>query len=188
MNFFERYDKNIIEPFALKTISKSFSENYSKYFSPKDLDNFDYISEDGISALEITTVIPLNVMEAYKYEKLLNQGNKTPCTKTIADVKTTDDGSLVSYYGGSIHEIKINVSKAISKKNDKAKKRIINSKIKTADLCVCIEDGGLFEKKDFESFFSNLNETLFENIFFITSSHFISYNKNEGFIEHERKI
>lgn len=95
---------------------------------------------------------------------------------------------LVSYHGGSIHEIKTRVSKAIRKKNDKAKKRITNSTIKNADLCVCMEDGGLFELQDFEVFFSNLNETLFKNIFFITSSHFISYNKNEGFVEHERKI
>ena len=188
MNFFERYDKNIIEPFALNAISKSFSKNYINYFSPEDLDNFDYISADGVSALEITAVIPRNVMEAYKYEKLLNKGNKIPSAKTITDVKTTGDGNLVSYYGGNMHEIAFGVLNAINKKNDKAKKRITNSKIKIVDLCICIEDGCLFELQDFESFFSNLNDTLFENIFFITSSHFISYNKNEGFVEHKRKI
>ena len=45
MSFFERYDKRIIEPFAIKTIAASFDERYGMYHSPIDTDNFDYISK-----------------------------------------------------------------------------------------------------------------------------------------------
>ena len=55
-----RYDKEIIEPFAISTIAKSYDRSYAFYYSPKDTDNFDYISEDGSKAIEISLIAPQN--------------------------------------------------------------------------------------------------------------------------------
>ena len=49
--FFERYNKEVIEPFAISVIAKSFDTKYAQYIHPTDDDNFDYISLDGLHAV-----------------------------------------------------------------------------------------------------------------------------------------
>lgn len=188
MSYFERYDKKVMESFALRVLTKSFDAEFGEYFSPDNTNNFDFLSKDGKSALEVTTIIPQNVMEAYKYEKEYHKGKRNLSTKRIKNVKTRDDGSLRSYYGGDMREIACKILETINIKHHKAIKRIKNLNVNSVDLCICMDDGGLFDLNSFEIAFEGFEDYIFENIFFITSSYFVRYNKIHNFQEYERKI
>ena len=188
MNFFERYSKEIIEPFAIKTIGLSYSKEYLNYVAPNDTNNFDYISPSGDNALEITLVTSENEMNAYVYEKLKAQDKQDLKTSHIEWAKLKDDGKLLFYRGGSMGEIKREIYKALNKKQDKALKRLKDKTYNSVDLCICMVDGSLFDQYSFELAFDNLDEYIFTNIFFITPSYFICYNKNSGFKEYPRII
>lgn len=165
MDIYERFDKNIIEKFSLETIAKSYDSKYKGYISPHNTDNFDFISKDMLAALEVTTVIPHNEIEAHKYMVERKKGKKNLSIKKVRDGETKEDGSLLSWYGGGMNEIKNKILLAIQRKNDIAISRMRKSNIKSVDLCVCIVDGGLFDLRSFEIAFSNFNEYIFENIF-----------------------
>ena len=189
MAFFKRYDKKIIEEFAIRTISKSFDSKFSLYTSPKDTDNFDFISPNKKEALEITTVISKNEMKAYIYEKELSCGKNNLKPNKISNVKLREDGTLYSYDGGSMCEIRQKILDIIKKKHEIATKRKENTCVDIVDLCICMVDGSLYDINSFEIQFSNLlEESIFKNIFFITPSYFIKYNKECGFEEYDRKI
>jgi len=186
MGFFERYDKNIMEEFALRVISNSFDVQYSFYIHSQDTDNFDFISPDKKAALEITSVIPQNEIEAYVYEKHLSSGKTKLNANKVLEANLREDGSLYSYYGGSMTEIKGKILKAIADKQDIAIRRSRETFIETIDLCICIQGGSLFDMYSFELAFRNLDTYIFSNIFFITPSYFIRYNKECGFEEYPR--
>lgn len=188
MAFYKRYDKKIIEDYSLNTICNSFDCKYSTYYSPDNMDDFDYLSEDKRAALEITTVIPKNVLEAYIYEKQHSLGKINLSTNKIKNGKYDNDGSILLYYGGSMSEIKNGIQNAINKKQDISIKRCKKSLVEVVDLCVCIQDGSLFDLKSFEIAFDNFKEYIFDNIFFITPSYFIRYNKHTGFEEYEKIV
>ena len=57
---YNRYSKEIIESFAISTISKSFDAEYGDYYSPQNTNNFDFISRDNTKAIEITVVFSEN--------------------------------------------------------------------------------------------------------------------------------
>ena len=61
--FFERFDKKIIEKFALQTISKSFNYTYGEFILPNDTNNFDAVSLDNSRALEVTIAVAENNMK-----------------------------------------------------------------------------------------------------------------------------
>lgn len=103
--FLKRYDKDSIEPFAINTIAQSFNERYAQYYSPKNTDNFDFISPDKQSALEVTLILPENERKEYEYEKALDKNGKANLHE-IKGVKTDENDRILSYYGGSISEIK----------------------------------------------------------------------------------
>ena len=182
MDYLKRYDKQETESFALSAITQSFSNSYGAYIKPKGTNNFDFVSEDGLSALEVTLVVPKNVMEAYRYEKEQKRGKQNLSLNKIKNVKLTDDGRLFYYYGGSVGEIKAGILGAIKEK--KASKRKSASDVEKVDLCICIEDGGLFNLQTFERYINIEKDNVFENIFFITSR-FIRYNKDTGFEEYK---
>lgn len=188
MSFFERYDKRIIEPFAIKTIAASFDERYGMYYSPIDTDNFDYISPSQEQAIEITSVISKNEINVYRYEKLKVNGKPHLKTSHIKWIKLKPNGDVYSYYGGSISEIKQAIRKSLESKHEKAKERLKNKSYKQVDLCICIQDGSLFDLFSFELEFTDLEKYVFDNIFFITPSHFICYNKKIGFTEYPKVI
>ncbi|MBR7163885.1 MAG: hypothetical protein IKD21_02840 [Clostridia bacterium] len=189
MGFFKCYDKKIIEEFAIRTISKSFDSKFSLYDSPEDTNNFDFISPNKKEAIEITTVIPENEMQAYIYEKELYCGKNNLNPNKISNVKLREDGTLYSYNGGSMYEIGQKILEIIKKKHEIAIKRKENTCIDIVDLCICMVDGSLYDINSFEIQFSDLlEESIFRNIFFITPSSFIKYNKQCGFEEYDRKI
>ena len=187
---FKRYDKKVTEPFAKKTIGLSFDKKYLDYYAPKSTDDFDYISPDGENALEVTIVIPKNEMYAYVYEKEKDKHKEKSTLKTsqIKMAKLNDDGDLSFYYGGSMGEIKTKIKEELNIKQNKAINRLKEKHYKSVDLCMCINDGSLFDQYSFELAFNDLNRYIFDNIFFITRSRFVVYNRNNGFKEYPRVI
>lgn len=186
--FFERYDKQIIEEFAIRVISKSFDSSYGQYILPDDTDNFDGVSPDGNRALEITLAVSRNNMSGYVYEKLFAYGNTNLQVNHIKNAKIDPSGKLLQWSGGTIREIINEIQNAVSKKQVKAQKRLANKTYDSVDLCVCIDDGGWFDEKDFSQINLSLDETLFDNIFFITSKLFFRYTKGNGFEQYERIV
>ena len=168
MSFVKYYSKEIMEPFALSTIALSFDKRYEEYNNPKDTDNFDFISSNNENALEVTTAIPENMMRAYIYEKQRAKGiSKVKTDKLMDDirnVKINDNGDLVLFYGGSMSEIKLKIKDSIQIKQEKALKRLKSKTYKNVDLCICIDDGGLFDKYSFDLFFEGFEDYIFDNI------------------------
>ena len=182
-----RYSKEVIEPFALSTIAKSFGFEYSQYYSPKDTNNFDYLSPDGTKALEITIVVPENEKQGLIYEKELAKG-KHPTLGRVSRAKINEQGNLISYRGGSMSEIRHLIRSRLEEKNSKAVSRMKKAVYEQVDLCICIADGSLFDFFSFQLSFDDLRKYVFDNIFFITPSYFIRYDKVNGYQEYERKI
>ena len=181
------YIYDVIEKFAVRTISKSFDASYGEYIFPSNTDNFDAISVDDQKALEITLVITTNQQSAYEYEKEFAKGKRNLETKHIDNIKLKNDGEISQFL---VHpnEIIKQTQSAVNNKNEKAKKRLAQKKYSSVDLCICIDDGGWFDFIDFINMELELDFCLFENIFFITSSLFFRYTKTNGFEQYKRII
>jgi len=186
--YYDRYDKNVMERFAINTIGLSFDNSYLGYYAPADTNNFDYISQTNDKALEVTTVLTQNEWNAYIYEKHKAKGKQNLKTSHIGLAKFGEDDKLIFYHGGSMKEIKTEICKSVEKKKEKARKRLAKHPYKTVDLCICIQDGSLFDLNSFKYTFGNLDSDPFTNIFFITSSCFVCFNKEDGFKEYPRII
>lgn len=108
----------------------------------------------------------------------------------IKGVKTDENDRILSYYGGSISEIKKAIVDSINRKNRKALKRLMNKKYSQVDLCLVIQDGALLDFNSFKYYFEEFYtlDFLFRNIFFITRDTFIRYSKSDDFVEYKRKI
>jgi len=181
-----RYDKRIIEPFALNTLAKSFDNRFNLYYKPENTDNFDFISLDNKRALEVVSVVSKNEMNAYVYENELLKGKQNLNTKNIKEARLNDDGSLQRYYGASIQELLSLIEERTEKKNTKAIIRAESSSFEVVDLCLCVDDGGLLDLNSCNAL--NFKSYIFNNIFIITSSCFLCYNKLSGFKEYRRVI
>ncbi len=166
------YSSDIMEPFAQNTISLSYDMIYSTFDWNKRADDFDFTSLDKRIALEVVSVIPKNNIEASKYEKALAKGKKASPEKV--QMSTVDTSvSLISFYGGGMTEIRKAFIKAIKTKHEKALKRPI--KYDVYELCICTDDGGLFDSDlsfDFLLDSGLLTKVCFSKIFIITSLHF----------------
>lgn len=193
MMFFERYDKGITERFAISVVSKSFDSKYAEYIQPKDTDNFDFVSSNGKKAMEVVFVITRNEMNAYKYEKAFSKGNssesKKKATKEKVKQATFDgDGNILYYYGGSLQEIIKRIKNSITTKNEKAQKRKNFEEYESIDLCVGVQDGSLMDIWSYRNAGFDFKNFVFDNIFFITPSHFFRYSVSSGFEEYNRLI
>jgi len=182
--FFKRYDKGIIEPYALCVISKSFDSKYAEFYQPKDTDDFDYISPDGLHAVEVVLIISDNETKAYQYENELQKGKKNLDIKRIKDIEIKADGILYRYYGGSLGAIVNSIRDTIRKKSRIAKKRNATHQFETIDSCVCVQDGSLMDVHSYQIADFDFSDTPFDNIFFITPSYFFRYTKASGFEEY----
>ena len=159
------YNSNIMELFAQKTISLSYNSIYSTFDWNKKADDFDFTSPDKKIALEVVSIIPKNIIEACKYEKELAKGKK-PTSKNIKMAKIDTSGSLISYYGGSMTEIRRAFINAIKIKHEKAIKRPI--KYAVYELCVCADDG-LYSTATCHLIFY-LNPTFYRKLVFLKFS------------------
>ena len=188
--FFERYDKNIIEEFAIRTISKSYDYKYLLYVIPKDTDNFDAVSYNGDSGLEITLITSPNNKSAYVYEKLFFTGKKELKKNHIKGAKFKPNNELFQWIGGNINEIKKMIQDSIINKDKKALRRLSQNNYKLIELCLCVDDGGWFEHiEEFDFLRENaaMENLIFGRIFIITSKLFLVYENNK-IIEYQRKI
>lgn len=186
--FFERYSKEVIEPFAIAVIAKSFDIKYAQYIHPTDNDDFDYITLDGLHAVEAVLVIPENEKKAYEYEVQLSKGKTHLRINRIKDAVIREDGSLLSYYGGSLRSLIASIKEAVNVKCNKAKRRKAIKAFETVDLCVCVQDGSLMDLHSYRIAGFDFSESQFDNIFFITPSYFFRYSKATGFEEYPRIV
>ena len=181
-----RYDKKTIEPYALSVISQSYDESYANFLSPIDTDNFDYLSADGTIGLEISLIITRNEAEAYEYEKVFHKGKKKPNSKRIKNATFLPDGHLLSHRGGSLGELWLTLRERIQNKHDIALKRLSTNGCNRIELCLCIVDGSLTDLDDFKYYLDDMEQFVFDRVFFITSSRFICYDKQFGFEEYTK--
>ena len=191
MIFFERYDKRITEPFAISVISKSYDLKYAEYIQPEDTDDFDFVSPDGKRAVEVVFVVPQNEMNAYKYEKAFYKENSAESKKNatkekIKQAEFDEYGNIICYYGGSLQEIIKKIKNTVATKNEKAKKRKNFENYESVDLCVGIQDGSLMDIRSYRNAGFDFDDFIFDNIFFITPSHFFRYSAEVGFEEYKR--
>ena len=186
--FFERYNKVVIEPFAISVIAKSFDAKYAQYIHPTDDDNFDYISLDGLHAMEVVLVIPENERKAYEYEVQFSKGKTHLRINRIKDARIREDGSLLSYYGGSLRSLIAAIKDVVKIKCSKSKRRKAIKSFVTVDLCVCVQDGSLMDLHSYRIAGFDFSESKFDNIFFITPSYFFRYSKATGFEEYPRIV
>ena len=186
--FFERYNKKIMEPFALNVISKSFDCKYAEYSQPSNTDEFDFLSPDGLHALEVVSVFTKNEREAYQYEVQLSRGKYGLKSSRIKGAFLRDDGSLFSYYGGSLHTIIDQITQTFQNKCNKAIRRQSIKHYKTIDLCICVQDGSLMDLHSYQIAGFNFEKSPFDNIFFITPSYFFRFNNTSGFEEYVRVV
>lgn len=192
MTFSERYEKKTTEPFAISVISKSFDSKYAEYIHPKDTDNFDFVSPDGKRAVEVVFAIPKNELSTYAYEKALSKNSpesKREATKRkLKQAKFDNDGNILRYYGGSIQEIIKIIKKRVTEKNEKVQKRKNFEEYESIDLCVGVQDGSLMDIWSYRNADFDFKDLVFDNIFFITPSHFFRYSVSSGFEEYPRII
>lgn len=183
--FFERFDKKIIEKFALQTISKSFNYTYGEFILPNDTDNFDAVSLDNSRALEVTIAVAENNMKGYVYEKEFSKGKPNLNVADIKNAELKPSGELLFWHGGTIQELVLKIQTAVIKKDEKARKRLATQPHSIVDLCICIADGALLDFYSFLIMDLDLDSTVFENYFFITSKLFIRYSKESGFEQYQ---
>lgn len=186
--FFERYGKKVMEPFAISVIARSFDSRYADYTQPENTDDFDFVSPDGLHAVEVVSIIPENEKNAYEYELQLSKGKTELRKNRIKDAVFKEDGSFISYYGGSFHSIITMIRNTVENKCNKAKRRAENHYYETIDLCVCVQDGSLMDLRSYQLANFDFSDVPFDNIFFITPSYFFRYSKASSFQEYLRKL
>ncbi len=172
------YGSKKMEKFAITIISKSFDNSYDNYLWHDKDDDFDFTNPNGTIALEVATIIPLNEINAIQYEKALDKG-KTPDVTKVDWAHIDKDCELIAYYGGSADEIRASVLSMINKKEEKRIKRL--KKYIRYELCLCIDEGALFNMPDNFNFIVEsgvLKTTGFSRLFLITCSNFYVIENN----------
>lgn len=170
------YSDEKTEQFAIKKISTIYSPVYSDFVWNQKADDFDFVHQELGVALEVSLVITKNTQNVVSYQHSFRKD-----ITTIKQAKVDDTGRLLSWYGGSVGELRRLIIERINRKNTKAKKHIREG-IAECQLCLCIDDGGWFERKEEFDFLKerlSLENTLFKKIFIITSSMFLVYENNE---------
>ena len=178
------FKDSIVEPFAMQTISRSYSSIYSSFSWNEKADDFDFIHLESGIGLEVTSVLTANTKKVLSYENSFR-----PNVNSIKDGKTDYDGNLLSYYGGSCIELRNLIISSIEKKDSKAQKHL-REEITKCELCLCVDDGGWFKSvEEFNFFIENkvIESTVFDKIFIITSRLFLVYENNK-ITSYQRKI
>lgn len=170
------YSDEKIEQFAIETLASLYNPVYNDFIWNQKADDFDFIHQNLGIALEVSVIITKNTQNVLSYQNSFRKD-----ITTIKQAKVDENGRLVSWYGGSVGELRRLIIERINRKNAKAKKHIKDG-IVECQLCLCIDDGGWFERKEEFDFLKeriSLEDTLFKKIFIITSSMFLVYENNE---------
>ena len=164
------------EQFAIKKLASVYNSIYNDFIWNQKADDFDFVHQELGIALEVSLVITKNTQNVVSYQNSFRKD-----ITTIKQAKVDDTGRLLSWYGGSVGELRRLIIERINRKKTKAKKHIREG-IAECQLCLCIDDGGWFERKEEFDFLKerlSLEDTLFKKIFIITSSMFLVYENNE---------
>ena len=178
------YSDKIIEPFAIKTIANSYDSIYNSYLWNKKKDDFDFINNALGIGLEISVVITKNTQTVVSYQNSFRKD-----ITTIKQASLDERGELRAWHGGSCGELRKLIIERILQKNTKAAKHM-RAEIKECQLCLCVDDGGWFEKESEFDFIKSIKlceDVIFSKLFIITSSLFLVY-EGDKIIRHIRKI
>ena len=170
------YSDEKTEQFAIEKLTSVYNSIYNDFIWNQKADDFDFVHQELGIALEVSLVITKNTQNVVSYQNSFRKD-----ITTIKQAKVDDTGRLLSWYGGSVGELRRLIIERINRKNTKAKKHIREG-IAECQLCLCIDDGGWFERKEEFDFLKerfSLEDTLFTKIFIITSSMFLVYENNE---------
>jgi hypothetical protein len=170
------YRDEKIEQFAIEKLTFAYNSIYNDFIWNQKADDFDFIHQNLGIALEVSVIITKNTQNVLSYQNSFRKN-----IATIKQAKVDENGRLVSWYGGSVGELRRLIIERINRKNAKAKKHL-REEIVECQLCLCIDDGGWFERKeefDFLKEITLLKDTVFNKIFIITSSLFLVYENNE---------
>lgn len=178
------YSDKIIEPFAITAIANSYDAVYNSFFWNKKKDDFDFINNALGIGLEVSAVITKNTQTVVSYQNSFRKD-----ITTIKQASLDESGELRAWYGGSCGELRKLIIERILLKNIKAKKHM-RAEIKECQLCLCVDDGGWFEKESEFDFLKSIKlgeDVVFCKVFIITSSLFLVYECDE-IIRYTRKV
>lgn len=174
-----RFDDKEIESYAIDILGKFYDSKYLSMIWNNGLDEFDFTNEDSSIALEVMVVISESTKKVLQYESSLKKG-RNYYKPQIMNSRFDDDGNLLYYGGGSIIELKNIIKESIKEKEEKRKKR--NKIFGSYELCLCVDDGGLFDKKSSFNFIIDekiLDKTEFSTLFIITSYNLFIIKNNQ---------
>lgn len=178
------YSDKIIEPFAITTIANSYDAVYNSFFWNKKKDDFDFINNALGIGVEVSVVITKNTQTVVSYQNSFRKD-----ITTIKQASLDESGELRAWYGGSYGELRKLILERIFLKSTKATKHM-RAEIKECQLCLCVDDGGWFEKESEFDFLKSIKlgkDVMFRKIFIITSSLFLVYEDDE-IIRYTRKV
>ena len=165
-----------IEQFAIEKLTSVYNSIYNDFIWNQKADDFDFVHQELGIALEVSLVITKNTQNVVSYQNSFRKD-----ITTIKQAKVDDTGRLLSWYGGSVGELRRLIIERINRKNTKAKKHIREG-IAECQLCLCIDDGGWFEKESEFAFLKSIKlskDVMFRKIFIITMSLFLVYEDDE---------
>ncbi len=91
------YSSEKMEKFSIRVIAESFNKLYDDYIWQDKKDDFDFTSLDDKSALEVTSIIPINEINAVEYEKALDKC-KIPNINKVIDARIDNNDELITYF------------------------------------------------------------------------------------------
>lgn len=175
-------DQKTLEIFARDQIAKIYDNGYNDLIWNEKDDNFDFTSEDGNKALEVTSVISSALRNVREYELAYDKKGAN-AHRDLDKNHYYDDGRLKYSETTSTFEIEHLFRKALQDKNRKLQRRIsLNQKFQHYELCICIYECPFY---DDESSFENLKEIIdreigmFDKMFIITRDCLFVYDKQE---------
>lgn len=180
------YKKECTQTFAKKVLGNSYDIDYLSFDELENTDNFDLVSKDKKTAVEITLVITENEKYVVEYEVNYFKGKKLKKNEDSSFVYDRD--GRLRFYADNSENLFNSIKKAIETKNEKAKKRLC-ANIEKYELCLLVSDGGIFDKLFVEQLISFTDKIVFNKIFVITSCAFFVIDvKSKKVKEYERKI
>lgn len=142
------YDRKDLELESVKRIVKFVDPRYGSFDYHDADDEFVFTSKDKTWALEQTSYIARNLVNATEYEKTILKG-KTAERRRVIDGCFDADGDLLAFFGDEMESTREGVLKRILDKDEKCRKRLlIEPSFKTIDLIVTVPENPLFNDKN----------------------------------------
>jgi len=142
------YRRKELELESIKRISKFVDPKYGSFDYQDGKDEFDFTSKDRTWALEQTSYIARNLVNATEYEKAILKG-KTAERRRVINGYFNERGDLLASFGDDMNGAREGVLKRILDKDEKCRKRLlIEPSFKTIDLIVTVPENPLFNDEN----------------------------------------